>query len=591
MINEPMSQCANEPKVTMTKDEGRMTKDEGFGIFDFRLPIADCTFNRKSQIANRKSKVGRIFAWILSALVVLFLATSASAQGAQVNLPGGAKVEYRFDFTGNGTVRVGFKSPGATNVVMSVYNPAQVAQLQRGEQPTPIGRGSPTRDYELYWQGSPREGGTYRVVIENRNNYTIKFQLDVLGEGVLTVAQIGFTMLQSPTNVISEGGRSYLVVDFPKTLGVDPLRLQIPPKPETCTKPNQMPAVISKSIKLCSGEIYPPLKIVGNNIALFGDEIRTSIVTSNGRQFAVTAEGSNIWIDGLTIFARADPQDVGAWLCLYDECQFQTSKGMVTLRGSTRYGGGILLRATNSVVNGVTVRGGTIGIATVSGRNNYILNNELNDLNGWGSFNVSSVASYFVNNQLHRNNHACTTPDGQKYESGCETAGWVCIGCAGNHIISNKCELSGNCFYISGERGIASNENRFLGNYCAGASANCFEITFSLNNLLANNVATIEPKTNTPCKYPFWVGGSTVFFQNNRWECQISADDAFNQSRDSTVVGTMITNLDAFGKVPIVPAPQVTSVPTVSPITGRMSATRAPLMMRFPRGDVLELTE
>lgn len=530
-------------------------------------------------------------ALVLSALVILFLATSASAQGAQVTLPGGAKVEYRFDFTGNGTVRVGFKSPGATNVVMSVYNPAQVAQLQRGEQPQPIGRGSPSRDYELFWQGSPREGGTYRVVIENRNNFAINFRLDVSGEGVTSVAQIGYALLQSPTNVIAEGGKSYLVIDFPKNLGLDPLRLQIPPKPEMCTRPNQIPPVITQSIKLCHGETYPPLKIVGKNIALFGDELRTAVVTSSGRQFAITAEGSNIWIDGVVINARADPQDVNAWMCLYDECQFQTSRGIVTLRGGIRYGGGILLRATDSTVRNVTVRGGTIGIATVDGRNNYILDNELNGLNAWGSFNVNSVASYFVNNQLHRNNHGCTTPDGRKFLSGCETAGWVCISCAGNHIISNKCELSGNCYYMSGERGLASNENRFLGNYCAGASDNCFEITFSLNNLLANNIATIEPKTNTPCKYPFWVGGSTVFFQNNRWECRISADDAFNQSRDSTVVGTMITNLDAFGRVPIAPAPQVTSVPTVSPITGRVSATRTPLMLRFPRGDVLELVE
>jgi hypothetical protein len=528
----------------------------------------------------------------VSIAVFLLLASSVSAQGATVTLPAGARVEYRFDYAGNGsTIRVGFKSPGATNVMMSVYNPGQVVLLQRGEQPQPVGRGSSSRDYELFWQGSPKEGGTYRVVIENRNNFAIKFQLDVLGDGITSVAQLGFTMLQSPTNVVSEGGRSFLVVNLPQNVGLDLLRLPIPPKPEICTKANQMPSVISQSIKLCPGEIYPPLRIVGNNIALFVDDLRTSMVTSKGRQFAVTAEGSNIWIDGLWINAQTDPQDLGAWLCLYDDCQFQTQKGAVMLHGSTRYGGGILLKASNSTVRGVTVKGGTIGIATTGGRNNYILDNELNDLNGWGSFNVSSVGTYFVNNQLHRNNHPCTTPDGQKYPSGCETAGWVCIGCAGNQIISNKCELSGNCFYMSGERGLASNDNRFIANYCAGASANCFEITFSLNNLLVNNVSTLEPKTNTPCKYPYWVGGSITQFQNNRWECSISADDAFQQSRDSTVVGTMITNLDAFGKVAIAPAPQVTTVPTGSPMSARTSNQRGPTMMRFPRGDTVELTE
>lgn len=553
-------------------------------------PNAEPTFVGRSSA--RAGGLGVVTAISIVLFGFLFFAASAHAQGATASLPAGARVEYRFDYAGNGTtVRVGFKSPGATNVTMSVYNPGQVAQLQRGEQPQPVGRGSASRDYELYWQSSSREGGAWRVIVENRNNFAIKFQLDVLGEGVTTVAQIGFTFLQSPTNVASEGGKSYLIVNLPANVGLDPLRLLIPPKPEICTKASQMPPVISQSIKLCPGDVYPPLRIVGSNIALFVDDLRTSMVTSKGRQFAVTAEGSNIWIDGLWINAQTDPQDLGAWLCLYDECQFQTQKGVVTLRGSTRYGGGILLKASNSTVRGVTVRGGTIGIATTDGRNNYILDNELNDMNGWGSFNVGSVGTYFVNNQLHRNNHACTTPDGQKYPSGCETAGWVCIGCAGNQIISNKCELSGNCFYMSGERGLASNDNRFIANYCAGASANCFEITFSLNNVLVNNISTLEPKTNTPCKYPYWVGGSVTSFQNNRWECQISADDAFHQSRDSTVVGTMITNLDAFGKVPIVPAPQVTTVPTGSPMSARTSTQRGPTMMRFPRGDAVELTE
>jgi len=53
----------------------------------------------------------------------------------------------------------------------------------------------------------------------------------------------------------------------------------------------------------------------------------------------------------------------------------------------------------------------------------------------------------------------------------------------------------------------------------------------------------------------------------------------------------MITNLDAFGKVAIAPAPQVTTVPTGSPMSARTSNQRGPTMMRFPRGDLVELTE
>jgi hypothetical protein len=269
--------------------------------------------------------------------------------------------------------------------------------------------------------------------------------------------------------------------------------------------------------------------------------------------------------------ARADPRDLGAWLCLYDDCKFPTNP-VTTIRGGLIYGGGIYLKTTNSTVNNVTVRGGTIGIATVDGRNNNIIANQLNDLAGWGSYNWGSIGSYFVGNQFNRINH------------GCETAGWVCINCTGNAITRNRCELSGNCYYINGDRSLPSNDNKFIANYCAGATANCYEITFSTGNLLQDNIATFEPKSNQACKYPFWLGGSVVIAQNNMWQCAINADTAFNQSRDSTVSATNIINLDAFGAAPISPLASGTRTPTPIP-TPTVAATPrpTPVPVRIPK--------
>jgi hypothetical protein len=542
----------------------------------------------------------QIFARYGTALVIgviLFVAFAmvASAQSGTIfSLAPGGKAEYRFNYTGDGSnIKVGLSAPGATDVALSIYTPAQLIAISRGETPQPIGRGTPSKEYESVWTGNFRESGIYRIVIENRAIFPIQYRLDVSGSAVSSIAQIGVTIPQSSNSMAYDRGQSVLNVNFPQNVGLDPLRLTVPARPAICTPASKMPPTITQSTKLCSGEVYAPLKIAGSNIALFVDENRTAVVTSSGRQFALTVEGSNNWIDGLVISARADPQDLNAWLCLYDECLFQTKTGVVPLHGGIRYGGGILLKGTtNTTVRGVSVRGGTIGIASIDGHDNKFLDNELNDLNGWGSFNVNSTGAYFVNNQLHRNNHGCTTPDGVKYLHGCETAGWVCLGCNLNIIVSNKCELSANCYYMNGDRGLASNGNRFVANYCGGASDNCFEITFSRDNLLRGNISTLDPKTNTPCQYPFWVGGSVINFQANRWECKVNDADAFNKSRDSTVVGTMITNLDAFGQTPIPTWPRVgpTESANSSPATARENGPE-PMMFRFPRGDLLEFVE
>ncbi len=506
----------------------------------------------------KRLALGILFAWT----AFLGVQVWAQAQGPFTILLPGVKADYRFDYRGDGSeIRVGLDSSDAAAVSLTIFTPEQIQAQSRGQAVTPIGRGMPSREHDLYWAGAFRSFGVYHVYVENRSAAPISYRVQIAGDGVSSAALVASVSTPVPSNIITEGGRRYLVVALPPSVG-STLRLAMPNAPASCTPAKQIPAVISQSVKLCANEIYGPLRIAGSNVGLYADDGHTAVVNSVGRQFAITVEGSNNWIEGVTITARADPKDAGAFLCLYDECFFPTQPVSTTLRGGVGYGGGILLKGSNSTVHGVTVRGGTIGVATVDGRVNYLIDNQLNDLNGWGSFNVGSNGSYFVGNTWNRENHGCTTPDGRKFLTGCETSGWVCLNCQANVIARNHCELSGNCYYMSGERDLFSNDNRLVQNFCSGATDNCFELTFSLRNVLQENVSTLDVKTGQPCKYPFWIGGSVVYFKDNTWECAIAADTAFIQARDSTVVGTNIINVNQFNIPP--------GMPTIAAPTGRL---------------------
>lgn len=477
------------------------------------------------------------------------------------SIQGGKRIEYRLYYAGDGSaIKVVASETDVNNLVISVYTTEQIEAVRRGEVITPVGRASRTKDDTLQWSGGFRFNGIFYVVAENRAANAITFRLMISGEGVSGVARVAPIGPPISTQIIDQKGQRTLTVSLPPGVITTTLQLTMPSDPGNCTPPNQIPNPIKKTIKLCPGQTYSPMNIVGDNIALLADDAHTAVITSNGRQYAVTMEGVNNWIEGVTIQGRPAPEDMGAWLCMYDECLFATRPVTTTLRGGIQYGGGILLKGTDTTIHSVTVRGGTIGIASVNGRNNKFIENNLSDLNGWGSFNVGSRDSYFVGNYWDRDDHGCITPDGRKFPSGCETAGWNCLACIGNIVARNSCENSANCFYMSGERNLASNNNSFLSNFCAGASANCFEITFSFGNILQDNMATYEPKANKMCKYPFWVGGSVVFFANNVWECTINEDDAFNQSRDSTTVATNIIRLDNY--LGAINAPRIDATPT-----------------------------
>ena len=505
----------------------------------------------------------RLFlATLFNLLILTTLATIVVfAQTPQSTVQGNSRVEYRFDYLGDGSpVRVLAEQTDVNNLLVFIYTQERFEALRRGENVEPNGRATRLKDDTLQFAGGFRGiKGTFYVVVENRTPNAITYRLSVTGEGVSGFARLASFAPTASSQVVNQGGQKTLVINLPPGAITKTLTLPFPTEPLTCTPPSQITNPIRRSVKLCAGQTYAPMNVVGDNIAILGDDARSPIVTSNGRQFAITLQGSNNWVDGITIQARADPKDLGSFLCLYDECLFATRPLTTTIRGGLQYGGGILVNGSNTTIRRVTVRGGTIGVATLNGRNNFIVDNTLTDLNGWGSYNWASRESYFIGNDFSRNNHGCTTPDGRKFLSGCETAGWVCLGCTLNIITQNYCELSGNCFYMSGERKLASNVNTFLANYCAGASENCFEITFSFGNYLRDNITTYEPKSNKACKYPFWIGGSVAYFANNVWECTVSEDEAFNQSRNSTTVATNIIRMDNY--LGIINAPQINITP------------------------------
>ena len=519
-------------------------------------------------------------ALVTSIVIALTIAIAAYADTPTSSIPGGKRIEYRFDYSGDGSpILVVATQTDVTNLVISIYTSDQIEAVRRGEKPAPVGRATKARDDTLQWSAGSRIKGTFYVVLENLASNAITYQLTISGNAVSGAGRVAPAGPPISTQVIDQNGQRTMIVNLPSGVITTSLQLAMPANPGTCTPPNQVPNPIKRSIKLCPSQIYAPMNISGDNIALYADDAHSAIIASNGRQFAVTMDGTNNWIEGVTIQASADPKDAGAWLCLYDECLFPTKPVTTTLRGGIQYGGGILLKGANTTIHGITVRGGTIGIATVNGNNNKLIENNLSDLNGWGVFNVSSRNSYFVGNNLNRDNHGCTRPDGVKFLSGCETSAWVCLGCTANIVARNSCALSSNCFYMSGERNLGSNNNSFLSNYCAGATENCFEITFSFGNILQDNYATYEPNAGQMCKYPFWIGGSVAFFANNVWECSISENDAFNQSRDSTIVPTNIIRLDNYlgaQNAPRIDNPQVDGQPSATSGRTRWSVEITP---------------
>ena len=510
------------------------------------------------------------FAGFILFCVVVLNAPFARADEETLTLLPGQSHNYRFEYKGDKT-QIDIVAEAPEGVELYIFVP---------DNPEPIGQGS-RKGNELHWSGKFNVPGVYRAVIENKTGAPILYSVAFLGESVSGVGRIVESAAPPAANVSTQGGRLNLNVNLP----TGARRLQSPIVPAQCTPANALPQNINTSIKLCPNEIYPPMHLVGDNIGLFGDDARSAVINGGGRQFVVVMEGTGNWIDGAVIQSSPDARDAGAFLCQYDECVFPTQPEPTKIQGGLAYGGGVLLLGANNLVHDTTVRGGTIGIATVDGYNNVLVGNNLSDLNGWGNFNIRSRSSVFAGNTFNRDDHPCTTPDGRKFENGCETAGWVCLQCAQNLIADNHCEASGNCYYMSGERGLASNHNRFVGNYCAASPNNCFEFTFSQGNTLENNIATAHPQTGAACKYPFWIGGSTVYFGKNEWGCSIGPQIAIEHAIGSTNVPTVALALDK-NSAPFVtgapPAPTAVAIAAASTQTAP-APTAAPTPVKCNR--------
>lgn len=297
-------------------------------------------------------------------------------------------------------------------------------------------------------------------------------------------------------------------------------------QPSKCTPASEMPEVVDRTISLCADQVYKPFRVSGSNLTVYGDSGGTARIHAPGRAFGITVTGSNITITGVHIEADTDPADLNTWLCLYENCNFKGKK----VRGAANYGGGILLdHTTNVAVVGSTVSKGTIGVASVHGSNNKIVDNNLSNLNGWGALLFWSNNNAVVGNTLNRVTRSCNGPDGGNFTTGCESAGIAAIRALSNLIVSNRCERSSNCLYASGEGGFSSNDNKIFNNYCAGSPHNCFELTFSAGNQLDYNVAT------SGCNYPFWISGSNVDLgSHNKWSCKLTAKQAFTESKQAT---------------------------------------------------------
>jgi hypothetical protein len=325
-------------------------------------------------------------------------------------------------------------------------------------------------------------------------------------------------------------------VSLPDYVGAPSFSIPLNAPPSACTPALQLPRMVDRTIALCPNQVYPPFRVNGTNITIYGDPGGSARIHAPGRGFGITVDGRNITITGVHIEADTAPADLKTWLCLYENCDFKTG----SVRGGIGYGGGILLdNTTNVAVLSSSVSRGTVGVAVVRGSNNKIANSNLSNLNGWGALLLFTNGNALVGNTLNHVTRDCVDPDGDYFQSGCESAGIAAIQADSNLIVSNHCEHSSNCIYASGDGGYGSNNNKIFNNYCAAAPNNCFEITFASGNRFDYNVATSDPNTGDKCIYPFWISGSTVGFgQHNTWNCKYSADKAFKDSQHATNAST-----------------------------------------------------
>lgn len=376
---------------------------------------------------------------------------------------------------------------------------------------------------------------------------------------------------RTPTLLVdTDLDRSDIINPMPLTASVRRIGLALPdyanmpsdeirlaPRPPQCTPPERMPAVVTQSLALCAGQVYAPFQVQGHNLTIYGDENKTALVRGEPRRFAITVMGTNISLVGVHVEGATHPDDFEKWLCLYPSCFYDSPE----VRGALGYGGGILLKNTsNAVVMDSQFNGGTIGIAALRGFSNKIVNNHMTDLNGWGVMLQQTRREYVVGNQFVRINRACHGLNNDYHPNGCESSGMAIIAANDTLVYDNHCRRTSNCYYANGDGGYGSTNTKFFKNDCAAAKNNCFEVTFSQGSQFDYNRAEFDAEAQESCDYPFWVGGSTVYFgSHNSWDCRHDSETALNDARSGTERTTEILELSS------APSPPIALKPTKPP--------------------------
>lgn len=363
------------------------------------------------------------------------------------------------------------------------------------------------------WDTTLVPDGSYDLrvrTIDTSGNYCEGFVMSVFVKQDAGTNQAS-TVARGSTNAPVIALPTARVIEIESLNGKLTVDVPQPPTLAYCTSSFLLASTVTRSVRLCAGQTYRPFTIVGNNISIVGDAARTAIIRSTGRTYGITVRGTNAVISGVKIVGATAATDMGNWLCLYEQCAYASPP----IAGGANYGGGILLEGSNNTVMNSQISGGVIGIATLNGRGNKFINNQIINLSGWGIFGVAPTNSAFIGNTIQDVNRACTAPTGQFFAGGCESAGMLLMGADTNIIANNSCARSGNCFYLNGEGGRLNNFNKLYGNFCAAPSFNCFEITDAQGIEFDGNVATLTPENTAGCE--IWlVRARVISGRNNR---------------------------------------------------------------------------
>jgi hypothetical protein len=501
-----------------------------------------------------------------------------AANGMETVILRRSRVWHRFEYNGDRSpINVHLDGYGVQDLELLIYTPEQVDISVIEPRGNPVGRGQSNKaqtGHDVSWIGAFPLGGTYYVAIVNKTDRAILYRLTASGPGVATSmiiapppqansneensalpsVRVETGAMTLPTTTLTESDywnildnlgisitkpeetkfvspMTIYYIFFPPEMGIQPMPVAVPLPPAKCTPPEEITPVITQTIKLCPGATYYNLNLSGKGIGIFGDDQKTAVVKSDGRTFAVTAVGESLLLQGFRVESTTDPNDMNKWLCAYTICKYGDGPRQITVEGGPAYGGGIFLKASGTVVKDMVVTGGTSGIVTINSTDNYFVNNRLQYQTGWASYNLYALRTHYLGNAFNYSNRSCTGPQGQFFQSGCETAGWLCISCVDITLVENECRRGGNCYYVNGDGGTPSFNVKFIGNACYGSPNNCYEATYSSGIYFERNIARRDPQTGQNCYYPFWVGGSQVVFgRNNDWACTISPTTALNRS-------------------------------------------------------------